>query len=134
MAKEKVNPRHFYREKLPMIVWDPRNNSPLCDFSEGHLITDDEYTIGRLLEIGYPEIPLDATHPPEIIEPIQPAVTPDVKPVPAGLTEKAALALQTEKKTKVPESPAAGVSKPKNTPSSKPKKTAAKKVIKRRKK
>lgn len=133
MARERTEKRRFFRAKLPMVVWDPRNDSPLCDFSEGHIITDDKYTIKRLLEIGYPEIELDAVRPPEIVEPIQPEKMPDVRPLPAGLKEKGAVKLAETKGT-IPESPAAGVIKPKNTPSNSPKKTPGKKVIKRRNK
>lgn len=137
MAK-KAKECRFYRAKLPMVVWDPRKGRPLCDFSEGHVITSDSYTIKRLLEIGYPEVALDAETPPDIIEPIQPAETPDVRPIPEGLTEEGAAKMQADKseKEEPPASPAAGASKakaaeskkssaakPKNTPSKEPKKS-----------
>jgi len=135
MARDKKVQRRFYRAKLPMVVWDPRNNCSLCDFSEGHIITDDEYTIGKLLEIGYPEISLDAVRPPEIVEPIQPAVMPDIRPLPAGLTEKGAASIPEKKVVPAamvpPTSPAAGVGSGKTQ---KPKKSLAKKPLKRRNK
>lgn len=133
MASEK---KRFWRGKLPTTVWDGRYDKPLCDFSEGHFTTDDEYTIGVLKKIGYIEIPLDAVRPPDIIEPIQPAGTPDVKPLPAGLTEKGAAQVYQEKvlaQTEDPDGPAVPKpesKKPKNTPSKKPKKTRS---LKRRK-
>jgi len=133
MARDKKVQRRFYRAKLPMVVWDPRNDCPLCDFTKGHIITDDEYTIKRLLEIGYPEIALDAVRPPEIVEPIQPAGMPDIRPLPAGLTEKGAASIPEKKVTTVatvpPASPAAGVGAGK-----KKKKSPAKKQLKRRNK
>ena len=140
MAKDEKNKRRFYRAKLPMVVWDPRHDCALCDFVEGHIITDDEYTIKRLLEIGYPEIALDAERPPEIVEPIQAAGMPDIRPLPAGMTEKGAASIPEKKEpvpaaSAAPSSPAGGTGAPagaKNTPSSKPKKSPAKKGIKRR--
>lgn len=131
MAKSKKQKRRFYRAKLPMIVWDPRHNRALCSFEKGHVITDDDYTIERLEEIGYPEVALDATHPPEIVEPIQPAKQPDAKPVPAGLSEKAVAKLQ--QGSQPPATPAAGTIVPKNTPGKGPKNSPGKKrTIKRR--
>jgi len=139
MARDKKVQRRFYRAKLPMVVWDPRNDRSLCNFSEGHIITDDEYTIKRLTEIGYPEIALDAVRPPEIVEPIQPAGMPDIRPMPAGLTEKGAASMHEKKVATIatvpPTSPAAGVGAgKKNTPNSQQKKSQPKKPLKRRNK
>lgn len=128
-----TKPRRFWRGKLPTIVWDKRNNRTLCDLSEGHFTTEDEYTIGVLREIGYIEIPLDAVRPPDIIEPIQPNETVNIRLLPAGLTEKGAARIEEGKALLVevedPDGPA--VPKPKsktdvklkNTPSNSPKKT-----------
>lgn len=113
--KEKVR---FYRAKLPMIVWDPRKNRALCSFDKGHIITEDDYTIERCREIGYPEVAIDAVRPPEIVEEIQPEKTPDVKMVPPGLTEAGAAQIATDEAAKTqgnessaPDSPAAGATK-----------------------
>lgn len=86
--------KRFYRGKMPTIVWDAREDKPLCDFSEGHLTTSDPYTIEVLQKSGYIEIPLNATHPPEIVDPIQSGGMNDVKLQPAGLTEKGAILLE----------------------------------------
>jgi len=133
MASKK---KRFWRGKLATTVWDARNDAPLCDFAEGHFTTDDEYTIGVLKKIGYIEIALDAQRPPDIIEPIQPEGTPDIRPLPAGLSEKGAAQIYRDKviaQVEDPDGPA--VPKPeskkvKNTPSQKPKKT---RDLKRRK-
>jgi len=93
---------HFWRGKMPTIVWDKRKDRSLVDFSKGHIFTSDPYTIEVLREIGYIEIPLDAERPPDIIEPIQPAGMPDVKSLPRGLTEKAAAEMQRTKMEKQP--------------------------------
>jgi hypothetical protein len=39
----------------------------MADFSIGHFTTDDQRVAEYLLALGYPEIPLDATEPPNII-------------------------------------------------------------------
>jgi hypothetical protein len=94
-----ANEKRFWRGKMPMIVWDGRNNRPLVDFTGvGHITTSDEYTIRKLNEIGYIEIPLEATHPPELYEAIQPAGTPDVKGLPKGMTEQGAVKMQEQSK------------------------------------
>ena len=90
MADTKMKPVRFYRGKLPTIVWDARYDRQLCDLSEGHYTTDDDYTIKVLKSIGYIQIPLNATRPPDIYEAIQPAGMNDIKPLPVGLTEKGA--------------------------------------------
>jgi len=121
--------KRFWRGKLPTTVWDGRNDRALCDFSQGHITTDDEYTIGVLKKIGYIEIALDATHPPDIIEPIQPEGTPDIRPLPAGLTEKGAAQIYQDKvlaQVEEPDGPA--VPKPE---SKKGQKTSIKKGKKR---
>ena len=131
--REKVR---FYRGKLPTIVWDARNNKALVDLSEGQIVVTDPYAIEVMRKIGYQEISMDATHPPEIIEPIQPEKMPDVKPIPAGLTEQgAAKLIASQKMIQVEDDDGPAVPaprKPKNTPTSKPKKTKTR-DIKRRK-
>lgn len=59
--------RRFYRSNLETIVWDPDNNKPLADFGKGHFTTEDPRVAQRLVELGYPEIPLDAKRPPDIL-------------------------------------------------------------------
>lgn len=96
MAKKKKgdNQVRFWKGKLPTVVWDAKNDRELCNFAEGHYTTSDPRVIETLKGIGYIEIPLDATQPPEIIEPIQPDGMADVKPLPASITEKGAAKLQ----------------------------------------
>lgn len=55
----------FYRSNLPTIVWG--NNKPMADFTEGHFTTDDKEIALKLLDKGYPQIPLDSTEPPSIL-------------------------------------------------------------------
>jgi hypothetical protein len=64
MAKTKQ--RRFYRSNLSTIVWDPSENSPMADFSEGHFTTDSPEVAARLEELGYPEIGLNETEPPAV--------------------------------------------------------------------
>lgn len=62
----------FYRSNLSTIVWDPKSEQPLADFSAGHFTTDDPKVARKLRDLGYPEIPLDATEPPSNIIVSQP--------------------------------------------------------------
>jgi hypothetical protein len=67
MAKTKTSekePRRYFRSHLPTIVWNPDEGRPLADFSEGHFTTDDPKVQKKLEDLGYLEIPLDATEPP----------------------------------------------------------------------
>ncbi|MGD9156796.1 MAG: hypothetical protein PVG39_00180 [Desulfobacteraceae bacterium] len=54
----------FYRSNLSTIVWNPKSEQPLADFTAGHFTTDDPKVARTLRELGYPEIPLDASEPP----------------------------------------------------------------------
>jgi len=62
----------FYRSNLSTIVWDPKSEQPMADFSAGHFTTDDPKVARKLIDIGYPEIPIDATEPPSNIIVSQP--------------------------------------------------------------
>ncbi|MDA3788081.1 MAG: hypothetical protein PF503_06265 [Desulfobacula sp.] len=57
----------FYKSNLPAIVWDPKAGKPLADCSKGHFTTEDINVAGILLDKGYPQIPIDADSPPDII-------------------------------------------------------------------
>lgn len=85
----------FYRSNLSTIVWDPKLEQPLADFSAGHFTTDDPKVARKLRNLGYPEIPLDATEPPANIIISQPTqaidgdvpvikslMNPDIPPTP----------------------------------------------------
>lgn len=70
MAKtksRKAKAWRFYRSNLATIVWNPEEGRPLADFSAGHFTTDDEAVADKLREMGYVEIDLDATEPPDVI-------------------------------------------------------------------
>lgn len=54
----------FYRSNLSTIVWDKDGDKKLADFSEGHFTTADIKVAAKLKQLGYPEIPLNATEPP----------------------------------------------------------------------
>lgn len=77
MAKTKQKAWRFYRSNLSTIVWDGKAECPLADFSPGHFTTDNPKVARKLKEIGYPEIPIDATEPPAEIIVRQPAQTID---------------------------------------------------------
>jgi len=72
----------FYRSNLETIVWNPKTNSPLADFSEGHFTTDDPEVADKLRELGYVEIALDATEPPPDVMVKKPTILPDDFSVP----------------------------------------------------
>jgi hypothetical protein len=133
MAREKeknnvVETIRFWRGKNPTIVWDGRNSRELCNFSEGHLTTSDPFTIDVLRRIGYEEVALDATAPPEVIEAVQPPGMDDIKPIPAGLTETPAA---DQHLAEDDTGPAVDPPKPKKV-SGKKKPTSKKRSIKRR--
>ena len=73
-----VKERRFYRANLPKIVWDPEKKRAMARFDEGDFTTSDPRVIAKLVAIGYPEVSLDATTPPEIVTPLQVAGTPDI--------------------------------------------------------
>lgn len=71
----------FYRSNLATIVWDNRgSDKALANFSDGFFTTEDKAVANILRQKGYPEIPLDAAAPPDIL--VQQAApvlkTPDV--------------------------------------------------------
>lgn len=86
--------RKFYRATLPTIVWDPVNKKALAEFVNGQFITEDEDVAELLKDRGYPEVKLDVENPPELIPDPVPIVSPDVKILPSGLTEKAAVQMK----------------------------------------
>ena len=57
----------FYKSNLPKIVWDPDNQKPLANFEGGSFTTADLRVAQILLDKGYPQIPIDATEPPDIL-------------------------------------------------------------------
>ena len=71
MAKQKTSMEkkawRFYKSNLSLIVWDVDSDAPLADFSAGHFTTTDPRVAKRLADFGYPEIPLDAEFPPDIL-------------------------------------------------------------------
>lgn len=70
----------FYRSSLSTIVWNPKTDSLLADFTEGHFTTDDPVVAKKLRELGYMEIPIDAIEPPSniIIREVTPTINGDV--------------------------------------------------------
>jgi len=66
----KVNEKQefrFYKSNLAKVVWDPDNNRALADFEGGSFTTDDIRVAKILLDKGYPQIPVDATEPPDVL-------------------------------------------------------------------
>jgi hypothetical protein len=61
--------RKFYRANLPTIVWNPELKKPLAKFEKGQFVTEDDEVAKKLIEIGYPEVELDASRPPAIPDP-----------------------------------------------------------------
>ncbi len=115
--------RRFYRATLPTIVWNPEKDKPLAEFVDGQYYTEDEEIANKLIAMGYPEVSLDATQPPEIIPAPVPIDTPDAKP---AKTEEQALTL--DKQERANESPSVA----NEAEDDKPKK--AKRVLRRRNK
>jgi len=66
ILKEKKKYR-FFKSHLASIVWDAGKERPLADFTEGHFTTDDPKVAAILKSKGYPQIPLDAEEPPNVI-------------------------------------------------------------------
>jgi len=57
----------FYKSSLPGIVWDPSGKKSLANFVNGTFTTSDLRAAQILLDKGYPQIPVDATEPPDIL-------------------------------------------------------------------
>ena len=67
---KKVNKKQefrFYKSNLAKVVWDPDNDKPLADFEGGTFTTSDKRIAMILFEKGYPQIPVDATEPPNVL-------------------------------------------------------------------
>lgn len=136
----------FYRSNLATIVWDPKNNRPLCEFVDAQVITDEERVINKLRELGYPEVDMDAVVPPPIPEVVQIGESPDVPILSPGVTEETALKrakleaarLEAKKESVIPTPKKEAVSdKPEKAKVSdkkvaKPKVTSKKRMIRRR--
>jgi hypothetical protein len=91
MAENKSNQEEkkawrFYRSSLSTVVWDPDNDRPLADFTEGHFTTEDPRVAAKLTSLGYMEIPLDSTEPPPniIIREIVPTIDGDIPVIAAA--------------------------------------------------
>lgn len=105
------------RQELGSVVWNPKANAVLADFSQGNLFkTDDSYVIQKLRELGYPtvedyETSTNAPSPPphelkpqpaaRVEKPQQPAAAP---PPPKGKAPVKKGAVQLKKRT-APSSP-----------------------------
>lgn len=61
--------RKFYRANLPTIVWNPELKKPLAKFVKSQFVTEDDEVAEKLVEMGYPEVAMDASRPPTIPDP-----------------------------------------------------------------
>jgi len=57
----------FYKSKLPAVVWSRKTGKKMADFNQGHFTTDDIEIAQILLDKGYPQIPVDAVTPPDVV-------------------------------------------------------------------
>jgi hypothetical protein len=96
--KKDVKTWRFYRSNKETIVWDPENDGPLVEFVGGQFYTDDSEIAERLIELGYPEVPLDAIHPPDIMFGKGVIFEGDVAILPKNITADAALANEKAKR------------------------------------
>jgi len=81
----------FYRSNLPTVVWSKELNGPIAEFVNGQFYTEDPAVAKLLKDKGYPQISLDATEPPDILYQKGAIIEGDIKQLPAGITEGAAL-------------------------------------------
>jgi hypothetical protein len=91
MARNKSQVWRFYRSNLETIVWDPEHDKPLAQFVQGEFITDDPRVAERLLELGYPRVSLEAVNPPDVLFEKGHSLDGDVRVLPDGVGEIAAL-------------------------------------------
>jgi hypothetical protein len=91
MARNNQNTWRFYRSNLETIVWDPENDRPLVEFIQGEFITSDPRIAEKLLELGYPRVPLEAVDPPDVIFEKGHSLEGDVRVLPENVGEVAAL-------------------------------------------
>lgn len=83
----------FYRSNLASVVWDPDKDKALCEFIKGQYYTEDPVVADKLRNLGYPEVPLDANTPPDILYAKGKSLADGehAQALPPGLTEEAAL-------------------------------------------
>lgn len=81
----------FYRSNLPTVVWSKELNGPIAEFVNGQFYTKDPKVAQLLKDKGYPRISLEATEPPDILFKKGEIVDGDIKQLPSGITEGAAL-------------------------------------------
>ena len=87
--------RKFYRANLPTVVWNPKKNTSLAEFIGGQFTTEDEEVASILIDMGYPEVSLDASAPPPLpTPPLQSAADPVVPILGPQVTEQVVLQKQ----------------------------------------
>ena len=57
----------FYKSNLAKIVWHPTQDKVMANFVNGSFITSDKKVARILLDKGYPQIPVDAEEPPDVL-------------------------------------------------------------------
>lgn len=89
----------FYRSNLATVVWDPKQGHALAEFVKGQFYTEDKKVAEKLIELGYPQVPLDAETPPQILfEKGKSLEYGEHKEVmPRGVTEEVALRREKQK-------------------------------------
>lgn len=81
----------FYRSNLATIVWNKETDRPLAVFEKGQFLTTNPEVAQKLIDLGYPRIPLKATEPPDILFQKGEILKGDVKLSPSMMDETAAL-------------------------------------------
>jgi outer membrane biosynthesis protein TonB len=91
MAENKKESFRFYRSNLASVVWNPKAGAPLAEFKRGEFITSEPWIAQKLIDLGYPRVPLDATTPPDILFQKGEILTGDIKLLGPNASEQAAL-------------------------------------------
>ena len=91
MAENKKESFRFYRSNLASVVWNPKAGAPLAEFKRGEFITSEPWIAQKLIDLGYPRVPLDATIPPDILFQKGEILTGDIKLLGPNASEQAAL-------------------------------------------
>lgn len=86
-----VKPRRFWRcdRSLPAVIWNPKIERPLVEFSRGTVLVTDDAIAERLLREGYREVPVDSVElpVPMVSTPAIPGISMAGAPVPVPPVE-----------------------------------------------
>lgn len=94
MGKSQPKLYRFYRSNLATVVWNPKEGKALARFVNGQFYTKDVEVARKLTEMGYPQVSLDASTPPNILFEKGEILEGNIPIMPKGMNEETVLAQQ----------------------------------------